>query len=296
MISVSIQKYLNQLLTEKLGKKISSLDFHEIGGGSINNTYKVTINHNISFFLKTNSAKRYPSLFEKEKRGLEFLDQKRILLVPQIVACDIVEDQQLLIMEWIETGKRMEKQFWQKFGEQLARLHQTTDSYFGFSEDNYMGALPQINDQMKDWPGFFTECRLWPQMKIATEKKLLQPKHVAGFENIYKKPGDLFNNENPSLLHGDLWNGNYMCNQNSEPVLIDPAVYFGHRSMDLAMTTLFGGFDKLFYEAYDYHFPFPKNYKEQWEVCNLYPLLIHLNLFGPGYLGQIERTLEKFSK
>ena len=85
-----------------------------------------------------------------------------------------------------------------------------------------------------------------------------------------------------------------MCNEKSEPVLIDPAVYFGHRSMDLAMTTLFGGFDKIFYESYEYHFPFPKNYREQWEICNLYPLLIHLNLFGSGYLGQIERTLRRF--
>ena len=86
-----------------------------------------------------------------------------------------------------------------------------------------------------------------------------------------------------------------MCNENSQPVLIDPAVYFGHRSMDLAMTTLFGGFAKLFYESYNYHFPLPGNYDEQWEVCNLYPLLIHLNLFGSSYLGQIEDTLRKFN-
>jgi fructosamine-3-kinase len=86
-----------------------------------------------------------------------------------------------------------------------------------------------------------------------------------------------------------------MCDQDSEPVLIDPAVYFGHRSMDLGMTTLFGGFDKSFYEAYSYHFPFPNNYSEQWDICNLYPLLIHLNLFGVGYLGQIERILQSYT-
>jgi fructosamine-3-kinase len=85
-----------------------------------------------------------------------------------------------------------------------------------------------------------------------------------------------------------------MCNEKSQPVLIDPAVYFGHRSMDLAMTTLFGGFDKLFYESYNYYFPFPVNYREQWEICNLYPLLVHLNLFGSGYLGQIESILRRF--
>jgi protein-ribulosamine 3-kinase len=117
---------------------------------------------------------------------------------------------------------------------------------------------------------------------------------VAGFENLYRELESVFDIEQPSLLHGDLWNGNFMCDQNSEPVLIDPALYFGHRSMDLAMTALFGGFEKSFYEAYNYHFPFPNNYREQWEICNLYPLLIHLNLFGAGYLGQIGRTLERF--
>jgi len=95
-------------------------------------------------------------------------------------------------------------------------------------------------------------------------------------------------------LHGDLWSGNFLCKENSELVLIDPAVYFGHRSIDLAMTTLFGGFHKTFYESYHYHFSFPDNYREQWEICNLYPLLIHLNLFGKNYLADILHTIERF--
>jgi fructosamine-3-kinase len=95
-------------------------------------------------------------------------------------------------------------------------------------------------------------------------------------------------------LHGDLWSGNFMCDQNSKPVLIDPAVYFGHRSMDLAMTTLFAGFEKPFYESYNYHFLLPNNYNEQLDICNLYPLLIHLNLFGQSYLQPIGQTLKKF--
>ena len=131
--------------------------------------------------------------------------------------------------------------------------------------------------------------------KLAKEKQLLHPKHLAAFEWLEGKLNIIFNQEKPSLLHGDLWSGNYMCNTSSRPVLIDPAVYFGHRSMDLAMTSLFGGFDKHFYDAYHYHFPFPPGYTEQWEVCNLYPLLIHLNLFGAGYLAQVENILKKFS-
>jgi len=158
-----------------------------------------------------------------------------------------------------------------------------------------MGALPQSNMQYENWVEFFIHHRLEPQIKIAREKHLLHSKHVSILENLYMRLPDIFFDEKPALLHGDLWSGNYMCNQNSEPVLIDPAVYFGHRSMDLAMTSLFGGFDRRFYESYAYHFPFPKNYHEQWEICNLYPLLIHLNLFGSGYFGQIESTLRKFS-
>jgi fructosamine-3-kinase len=124
---------------------------------------------------------------------------------------------------------------------------------------------------------------------------LLQARHLNAFENLYQQLKNIFDHEQPALLHGDLWSGNFMCDQDSEPVLIDPAVYFGHRSMDLGMTTLFGGFDKSFYETYSYHLPFPNNYSEQWDICNLYPLLIHLNLFGVGYLGQIERILQSYT-
>ena len=115
-------------------------------------------------------------------------------------------------------------------------------------------------------------------------------KNGLGYTNI---PG-IFNEEEPCLLHGDLWSGNFMCNRDAEPVLVDPAVYFGHRSMDLGMTTLFGGFSSEFYEAYHYHYPFPANYKEQWEICNLYPLLIHLLLFGQSYFPSIDKVLTRY--
>jgi len=289
-----IQKYLNQLLSEKLGFQITSLQFNSVGGGSINETFQIKINSHIKFFLKLNSVTKYPALFEKEKNGLEFLAKQKIIHLPSVIACDVVNGEQILLLEWIEGGLKAGL-FWQQFGEQLAKLHQGTDSNFGFTEDNYMGALPQINKLYKNWVDFFIHCRLRAQIKMATEKSLLHPKHLAAFENLFPRLPSIFNEEKPSLLHGDLWSGNFMSNGKSEPVLIDPAVYFGHRSVDLAMTTLFGGFDKLFYQAYNYLFPFPNNYEEQWEICNLYPLLIHLNLFGAGYLSQIERILNKYS-
>jgi fructosamine-3-kinase len=136
---------------------------------------------------------------------------------------------------------------------------------------------------------------LQPQLNLALSKNLLQKNHVDSFYSLAQKLDSIFNIEPPSLLHGDLWSGNFMCNDSSSPVLIDPAVYFGHRSVDLGMTTLFGGFDQLFYDAYNYHFPLPSNYREQWEVANLYPLLIHLNLFGSSYLHDIAAILKRYS-
>ena len=113
-------------------------------------------------------------------------------------------------------------------------------------------------------------------------------------ENLYRQLPNIFAPESPALQHGDLWSGNFLCDDQSMPVLIDPAIYFGHRSIDLGMTTLFGGFERAFYESYHNSYPLAHNHKEQWEVCNLYPLLIHLNLFGKSYLGDIFRTIQRY--
>jgi len=292
-MNASIEEYLNKIISAKTGQEISSLLFTPVGGGSINDTFGVIANGKFRFFLKINSASKFPNLFEKERNGLEFLGKQKILQVPLVVACTEIEHYQILLLDWIEGGIKSEK-FWKQFGEQLAALHRVSGNRFGYPEDNYMGALPQSNSELDNWIEFFIQHRLEPQINLAKKAGLIQAKQAGAFKNLYAKLNGIFNAEPASLVHGDLWSGNFMCNQNSEPVLIDPAIYFGHRSMDLAMTTLFGGFDKLFYESYHHHFPFPSNYREQWEVCNLYPLLIHLDLFGIGYLGQIETILRKF--
>ncbi len=157
-----------------------------------------------------------------------------------------------------------------------------------------MGALHQSNKPSKSWIDFFIHQRLEPQIKLALENSLLEKNSSKHFSNLYKKLPDIFQEEPSSLLHGDLWSGNFLCSNFSQPILIDPAVSFGNRNADLAMTTLFGGFDKIFYESYNYHFPFSGNYREQWEVCNVYPLLIHLNLFGKSYLAEILQTIKRF--
>jgi len=288
------ENYLLQFLETKFTSPVSSCEIRPVAGGSINDTNKVIINGTDHFFLKSNVISKFPGLFTKEKSGLDFLRSQNIIAIPEIIGCEQTGNNQFLLLEWIEQGNKTNR-FWKTFGEQLARLHKISNNNFGFFEDNFMGALLQVNTHADNWIDFFIQQRLQPQVKMAMDKNLLPRKTIASFDSLYNKLDVIFNTEKPSLLHGDLWNGNLLCDKNENPVLIDPAVYFGHRSMDLAMTTLFGGFDKLFYESYHYHWPLPDNYKQQWEICNLYPLLVHLNLFGISYLQDIELILTKFS-
>src|SRR5215510_13321341 len=153
-MNASIQKYLNQFVLDNLNVEVSSLNFHAIGGGSINDTYQFTVNSHSKFFLKVNSLAKYPSLFQKEKRGLGFLNKPGVFRVPSVILCDEIESYQVLVLEWIDGGLRTDK-FWQKFGQQLASLHHVTNPYFGFEENNYMGALPQLNKQYSTWVEFF---------------------------------------------------------------------------------------------------------------------------------------------
>jgi protein-ribulosamine 3-kinase len=283
----SLQKRIAQKLN------VTSLQLQHVGGGSINQTFRIATGQD-TFFCKVNSATKFPHLFEKEAKGLQLLRQYSTLRVPEVIGHFCAEGQQVLLLEWIQSGPRTSR-FWKSFGSGLAALHHVSQAAHGLDQNNYMGSVEQANEQDLDWCRFFIHQRLQPLVQQCTHRKLLNPKHQQLFERLYHRLPDLFATEPPALLHGDLWSGNYMCDDASGAVLIDPAVYYGHRSMDLGMTTLFGGFDALFYQSYHYHYPLPSNYTEQWQVCNLYPLLIHLRLFGSSYLSQIESTLKEFA-
>lgn len=294
MSLTAIQSVIQQRFKELPGFNTNEIYFSSVGGGCINETYRICFGKQ-EFFCKLNSASKFPHLFEKEKRGLELIASQKILKTPEVIDCFEAGNQQILLLEWIAAGER-DEQFWARLGEQMAALHQVSNAYFGLHEDNYMGSVPQANQPAGNWIYFFIQQRLQPLIDQCLSKKLLTPKHQSVFEKLYGRLPSIFDeHQKPSLVHGDLWSGNLMCNQNSEPVLIDTAVYFGHPSVDLGMTTLFGGFGSGFYEAYNYHSPLPSNYKEQWKVCNLYPLLIHLLLFGTGYLSQIEQVLHSYA-
>jgi protein-ribulosamine 3-kinase len=292
MISAAVQQHIQQLLTTHTGLVIPSCTFTAIGGGSINETYSVQAGK-YRFFCKINAASAYPSLFEYEKDGLHLLASQQVIRVPQVITFSVTGDVQILLMEWVEQGLRS-ADFWKTFGRQLAALHANESDHCGLGTNNYMGALPQDNTWTGSWTEFFITRRLQPQVQLAINRGLMDKKELVHFEKLYRHLPAVFEPGTPCLLHGDLWSGNFLCDANSNPVLIDPAVYYGHNSIDLAMTTLFGGFDRLFYDSYQYYHPLPPNYREQWEICNLYPLLIHLNLFGKSYLADILHTIRRY--
>ncbi|THU32958.1 fructosamine kinase family protein [Niastella caeni] len=285
MLTAAVQSFIEQLLNH-------TCTFTSVGGGSINHTYRIRAGSS-TFFCKVNSLSAFPALFDTEQQGLTLLAQQQVIRIPRVIATGHAGDSQVLLLEWIEQGLKTDA-FWKTFGEQLAALHRIQGSAFGLATDNYMGALPQNNKLANNWIEFFIQQRLQPQVQLAVNRQLLEPAQAQLFEKLYQGLHNIFPAEPASLLHGDLWSGNFLCDDRGKPVLIDPAVYYGHRSMDMAMTTLFGGFDALFYESYQYHFPLPANYRQQWEVCNLYPLLIHLNLFGKSYLADILNTIRRY--
>ena len=288
-------------LVEQVGEKLSLLrnihiDVEEvtsIGGGSINDAWRIDTNDG-PFFLKTNSADRYPSMFEAEADGLARLRETRTLPVPEVFAHGEDHDITWLLMEWIAPGRSAADR-WSMFGQRLARLHRHTNDRFGLERDNFIGSLVQHNRQEKDWPTFLIDHRLVPQLKMARDRRKIESGILIRAERLFSMLDGLFPKEPPALLHGDLWNGNFIAGSDGQVWVVDPATYYGHREMDIAMTKLFGGFDPEFYSAYQQEYPLEKGWEERIDLCNLYPLLVHVNLFGGEYVAQVDAILRRFT-
>jgi len=290
----SFHELIKERLSSLLGGPAGTWDFAPVSGGSISEAF-IAGNGKEKVFCKVNESRTFPGLFAREMKGLELIRDQKIIRVPKVFACVEHDPWQALVLEWIPTGQPGEK-FWDRFGSQLARLHGIKAPVFGWDENNYMGSVTQDNAQMEDWPSFFREKRLKPLVEKCRENNLLPAEDIVLFERLYEKLPHYFQDRLvPSLQHGDLWSGNFMCSEHDEPVLIDPAVYFGHPSVDLGMTMLFGGFSPRFYEAYRYHSSYTAYNRDQCTIANLYPLLIHLYLFGRSYLAQILSCLKQFA-
>jgi protein-ribulosamine 3-kinase len=293
MLTPSFLRHIESSLNQKLGRKIHIRKVTPVSGGSINLAAKIDTAIG-NFFLKANDAFQYPAMFEKEARGLQLIKEHNLISVPEVVMTGEAEDQSFLILKFIESSKRMNN-FWEEFGMRLARLHKVSAAKFGLEENNYIGSLTQSNTQHNRWIDFFTEERLNKQMQMALRSGTMKYEDEKNLNRLFLKFESIIPEENPSLIHGDLWSGNYMTGINGEPCIIDPAVYYGHREMDLSMTQLFGGFDSIFYESYNSEFPLAPGFEERIDIHNLYPLLVHVNLFGGGYVSQVRSIIKRFS-
>lgn len=283
---------VEKVLSKKLNEQVDILSDHYVGGGSINDARMIKTTKG-DFFVKINSASRYPAMFEKEAKGLALLAATNEITVPQVVGFGEENNEAFLVLNYIGSAPRS-KNFWTRFGEKLAALHKHTNKLFGLDYDNYIGSLQQSNRQHNSWSGFFMEERLEPMAAMAFNDGKIDRTILTAFDRFYNRLDNLFPNEPPALVHGDLWGGNYMVGADGEPVIIDPAVYYGHREMDLGMSQLFGGFDREFYDAYHRAFPLEPGWQERLDFCNLYPLMVHVNLFGGGYAGSVKSILMRF--
>lgn len=280
------------VLSAICGWQMQPRHFTLMAGGSINEVYKVFHQGHPSFIVKLNSATKFPQLFAREASSLAALQPH--ITTPEVIGQGEAAGLQYLVLEWIVQDKPTPA-FWKNFGAALAALHSVDGPSFGNFENNYMGSVPQDNGDAPTWTAFFAQRRLMPLAVKCADNGLLGKSETNQIEKLCNRLPQIFSTAAPTLLHGDLWSGNFLCGAGGVPVLIDPAVYYGHPSVDLGLTTLFGGFDAQFYEAYHYHKQLPPNYKDEWDLCNLYPLLIHLLLFGSGYLGAIRQTLQRFA-
>lgn len=271
------------------------IDRTPLGGGCISRAERIRVKSGREFLLKQHSGSEGASMLAAEAAGLEALWSEAGPRVPAVENVWTEGRTTYLLMEYIESGARPGA-FFRDFGVKLARLHrERTETSFGFSMDNFIGSTPQPNPWTETWIGFFAEYRLGYQIRLARTKGLLDKRTVDEVEGIISRLDLLLvEPEQASILHGDLWGGNYLVDASGEPVIIDPAVFYGHREADLAMTELFGGFSPDFYRAYEEEWPLQPGYRERRDLYNLYHMLNHLNIFGSGYSGAVKRICSKY--
>ncbi|MBI9034480.1 MAG: fructosamine kinase family protein [Bacteroidales bacterium] len=292
MIPEQIEESISEPSPKSAGSDFKIISSQSISGGSINQAFKINTSSG-NYFLKYNDASRFPAMFEKEAKGLEILKENSLLKIPQVISQGESKDYSWILLEYI-TSAIPNENFWEDFGHKLAHTHKVSNSFYGLDHDNYMGSLNQSNIEHVEWVDFFIEERLERQVAIAFDHKIIDRSLVSSFENLYRSLTEIFPPEAPALLHGDLWNGNFICDDKGAACLIDPAVYYGHREIDIAMSTLFGGLDDAFYKAYNSSFPLENDWENRMDIYNLYPLLVHVNLFGSSYIASIKKILKKF--
>jgi protein-ribulosamine 3-kinase len=284
-------QFFENILFENIGQEVHVSGYQFLGGGNINNAVRLDTDKGY-FFVKWQEMGQSDA-FSCEASGLELLRKTHEISIPEVIGFGQKYRKPYLILEYIYSSRR-KPNYWEHFGQSLARLHTHTNHSYGLSHDNYIGSLQQINTPSENWIEFFVEKRLKIQAGLALYNGELPKVLYNKLESLYRKLPDILPATAPSLLHGDLWSGNVMVGPSGQVMLIDPAVYYGNREVELAFTKLFGGFPDNFYESYTETSPMEPGFSDRVAIYNLYPLLVHVNLFGSGYLSGIEKVLKQF--
>ncbi len=280
-------------ITQKLSFCFPNMKIYSsnpVGGGDISRAVRLETSEG-KFFLKYNSNNKFSDMFCAEKQGLELLySAKSGLIIPKPIICESNNEDSFILMEFIESNLP-EKNFWINFSSRLASLHKKTSAQFGLDFDNYMGSLKQSNKFHSDWVSFYIEERILIQFEMAVKNGFIDSSIRKQFNSFCNKLSDLIPAEKPSLIHGDLWAGNYMSGTEGKAAIFDPACYYGHRESDIAMTKLFGGFSNEFYDGYNEAYALVPGWKNRTDIFNIYPLLIHVNIFGYSYVYDVIKIL-----
>lgn len=284
---MALPAQLAKKLADVLGAPVG--DSRAMHGGDINQAAVFRAGES-RYFVKWNTSAP-PEMFPTEAHGLQLLAEPGAIRVPGVIAQGDAADgaPAFLVLEYIDTGRKQGDSTMKQFGENLAALHRTTAEQHGLDRDNFIGRLPQPNTPTANWAAFYRDHRIGYQMTLARQRGRLPNRREDLLTRLMERlPAILGDDAIPaSLLHGDLWGGNYLVDTGGHAVLIDPAVYYGHREMDLAMSELFGGFSGAFYDAYLAAWPAP-GYDERRALYQLYYILVHLNLFGESYGGRVD--------
>ena len=283
-------KDLIPVISQKIAEEIVSTK--PLSGGSISSAYLINSDKS-KYFLKVNSAPNALKMFHEEQKGLNAIEATKTIAVPHVYFADILDQNAFILMDFIES-KRPSPSDYSRLGIELAKLHMAVFNEFGFTSDNFIGSLPQRNKKHDRWSDFYWNERIYPQLQLALNEGLLSVDEVPTQDQFISLFNSFIDEFKPSLLHGDLWGGNYLISEDGTPFLIDPAVYIGHNMVDIAMSQLFGSFGPEFYDSYHKIIERPKQYNEQIDLYQLYFLLVHLNLFGKGYYSSVSTILSRY--
>ncbi|MGF1567421.1 MAG: fructosamine kinase family protein [Nodosilinea sp.] len=278
-----------QHISAATGRAFTVQDRRSVGGGCINQAYQIS-DGTQRFFLKLNQAAQV-AMFEAEALGLKEMYDSQTIRVPKPLCWGTADGSAYLVLEWLDLGRGGEEA-WRRMGTNLAAMHRVTSPRgFGWGQTNTIGATPQPNPWTASWVEFYAEHRLGHQFRLARRRG----GHFPRQQEILGALPDLLAAHHPAaaLVHGDLWSGNAAVTQAGEPVILDPATYFGDREVDLAMTELFGRFPAAFYAAYDAAYPLAAGYARRKTLYNLYHVINHFNLFGGGYEAQANRMIDQ---